>query len=63
MHNLPKNVNEGLNPDKASPDHATFSRFHNIISKEAMIELKRLVLNRFAKKGLIINEDIAVLWP
>jgi transposase, IS5 family len=50
----------GLSLDKPSPDHSTFSRFRKRISKEAMIELNSLVLNKFAKRGLVINEGIAV---
>ena len=49
-----------LSLDTPSPDHSTFSRFRKRISKKAMIELNSLVLNEFAKKGLIINEGIAV---
>ena len=50
----------GLPLDKPSPDHSTFSRFRNRLSKEAMIKLNNLVLQEFAKKGLSINEGIAV---
>ncbi|EFK08102.1 transposase, IS4 family [delta proteobacterium NaphS2] len=50
----------GLSLDQPSPDHSTFSRFRKRISKEAMIELNSLVLNEFAKRGLVINEGIAV---
>jgi len=49
-----------LTLDKPSPDHSTFSRFRNRISKEAMIELNNVVLQEFAKRGLSINEGIAV---
>ncbi len=49
-----------LSLDKPSPDHSTFSRFRNRISKKAMIELNNLVLQEFAMKGLLINEGIAV---
>ena len=50
----------GLTLDKSSPDHSTFSRFRSRISKEAMIELNNVVLQEFAKRGLSINEGIAV---
>ncbi len=50
----------GLTLDKPSPDHSTFSRFRNRLSKEAMIELNNVVLQAFAKRGLSINEGIAV---
>ena len=46
--------------DKPSPDHSTFSRFRGRLSKEAMIELNNAVLREFAKRGLSINEGIAV---
>jgi len=50
----------GLTLDKTSPDHSTFSRFRGRLSKEAMMELNNVVLQEFAKKGLSINEGIAV---
>ena len=50
----------GLPLDMPSPDHSTFSRFRNRLSKEAMIKLNNVVLQEFAKQGLIINEGIAV---
>jgi IS5 family transposase len=50
----------GLTLDKPSPDHSTFSRFRSRISKEAMIELNDVVLQEFAKRGLSINEGIAI---
>ena len=46
--------------DRPSPDHSTFSRFRKRISKAAMIELNNTVLDKFARRGLIINEGIAV---
>ena len=46
--------------DKPSPDHSTFSRFRSRLSKEAMIKLNNAVLQGFEKKGLSINEGIAV---
>ncbi|MFH1722680.1 MAG: IS5 family transposase [Candidatus Altiarchaeota archaeon] len=50
----------GLSLDKPSPDHSTFSRFRGRLSKEAMINLNNEVLQEFAKRGLSINEGIAV---
>lgn len=50
----------GLTLDKPSPDHSTFSRFRGRLSKRAMIELNNVVLQEFAKRGLSINEGIAV---
>lgn len=50
----------GLSLDKPSPDHSTFSRFRSRVSKQAMIELNNVVLEEFAKRGLSINEGIAV---
>jgi IS5 family transposase len=50
----------GLPLDKPSPDHSTFSRFRSRLSKEAMIQLNNVVLQEFAKRGLSINEGIAV---
>ncbi len=50
----------GLTLDRLSPDHSTFSRFRNRLSKEAMMELNNVVLQEFAKRGFSINEGIAV---
>jgi transposase, IS5 family len=50
----------GLPLDKPSPDHSTFSRFRGRLSKEAMMKLNDEVLRGFAKRGLSINEGIAV---
>ena len=50
----------GLPLDRPSPDHSTFSRFRSRLSEEAMRELSSLVLQEFAKRGLSINEGIAV---
>jgi IS5 family transposase len=50
----------GLPLDRPSPDHSTFSRFRSRLSEEAMRELNSLVLQEFAKRGLSINEGIAV---
>jgi transposase, IS5 family len=45
---------------KSSPDHSTFSGFRARLSKDSMIKINSEVLNEFAKKGLSINEGIAV---
>jgi IS5 family transposase len=50
----------GLPLDRPSPDHSTFSRFRSRLSEEAMRELNSLVLQEFAKRGMSINEGIAV---
>jgi IS5 family transposase len=50
----------GLPLDKPSPDHSTFSRFRIRLSKEAMMKLNDEVLREFSKRGLSINEGIAV---
>jgi IS5 family transposase len=50
----------GLSLDKPSPDHSTFSRFRIRLSKQAMIHINDVVLQEFSKKGLSINEGIAV---
>jgi IS5 family transposase len=50
----------GLPLDRPSPDHSTFSRFRSRLSEEAMRELNSLVLQEFAKRGLSINEGVAV---
>jgi len=46
--------------DKPSPDHSTFSRFRGRLSQEALLKLNNGVLQEFAKRGLSINEGIAV---
>jgi len=50
----------GLPLDKPSPDHSTFSRFRSRLSEKAMRELNSEVLWQFARRGLKINEGIAV---
>ena len=50
----------GVGPYGPEADHSTFSRFRSRISKEAMIQLNSLVLQEFTKRGLSINEGIAV---
>jgi len=49
-----------LSLDESSPDHSTFSRFRSRLSKEAMIHLNNVVLQELAKRGLSINEGIAI---
>jgi IS5 family transposase len=49
-----------LSFDKHSPDHSTFSRFRSRLSKEAMNKINSVVLQQFARKGLTINEGVAV---
>ena len=46
--------------DTPSPDHSTFSRFRSRLSKDAMIKLNNAILQAFAKRGLSINEGIAI---
>jgi hypothetical protein len=43
-----------------SPDHSTFSRFRSRLSKEAMTWINNEVLQQFSRKGLTINEGIAI---
>jgi len=50
----------GLPLNQPSPDHSTFSRFRNRLSKDSMVKLNSEVLNEFSKRGLSINEGIAV---
>ena len=50
----------GLSFDQLSPDHSTFSRFRNRLSKKAMSEINHEVLMQFTAKGLTINEGIAI---
>lgn len=50
----------GLSLNKPSPDHSTFSRFRNRLSKESMIQLNNVVLQEFGKRGLSINEGFTV---
>lgn len=46
--------------DVPSLDHSTFSRFRSRLSNEAMIKLNNVVLQEFAKRGLSIDEGMAV---
>ena len=50
----------GLSFNRPSPDHSTFSRFRGRLSKEAMSMINNLVLQQFSRKGLSINEGVAV---
>lgn len=50
----------GLFFDQQSPDHSTFSRFRGRLSKEAMTRINSVVLQQFSRKGLTINEGVAV---
>lgn len=50
----------GLSLGKPSPDHSTFSRFRSRLSKKALMELNSEVMREFARRGLSINEGIAV---
>ena len=50
----------GLPLDASSPDHSTFSRFRGRLSKEAMTWINNEVLQQFSRKGLTINEGIAI---
>ena len=50
----------GLSFDQHSPDHSTFSRFRGRLSKEAMNLINTDVLQQFSRKGLVINEGVAV---
>jgi IS5 family transposase len=49
-----------LSLDVASPDHSTFSRFRNRLSKEAMDQINSDILRQFEQQGLTINEGIAI---
>ena len=50
----------GLSFNRPSPDHSTFSRFRGRLSKESMNMINNLVLQQFSRKGLSINEGVAV---
>ena len=50
----------GLPLEHPSPDHSTFSRFRSRLSKDAMIWINSEVLQQFSRKGLSINEGVAV---
>ena len=42
------------------PDHSTFSRFRNRLSKNAIDQINTEILRQFENRGLTINEGIAV---
>lgn len=50
-----------LSLSNPSPDHSTFSRFKNRLSKEAMDQINSDILRQFESKGLTINKGIC--WP
>ena len=50
----------GLPLDRPFPDHSTFSRLRGRLSREAMTELNNVVLQEFGRRGLSINEGIAI---
>ena len=50
----------GLSFSKPSPDHSTFSRFRNRLSKAAMEQINSEILRQFEARGLSINEGVAV---
>ena len=49
-----------LSFSKPSPDHSTFSRFRNRLSKNAMDQINSEILLQFEKQGLTINEGVAI---
>ncbi len=49
-----------LSFSKPSPDHSTFSRFRNRLSKNAMDQINSEILRQFEKQGLTINEGVAI---
>lgn len=49
-----------LSLDVPSPDHSTFSRFRNRLSKEAMDQINSEILRQLEQQGLTINEGIAI---
>ena len=46
--------------DQPSPDHSTFSRFRDRVSKQGLIKLNTNLLNQLHGHGLSINEGMAV---
>jgi IS5 family transposase len=46
--------------EQPSPDHSTFSRFRNRLSKDAMTKINGNLLLQFHQHGLSINQGIAV---
>jgi IS5 family transposase len=49
-----------LSFSQPSPDHSTFSRFRDRLSKNAMDQINSEILRQFEKQGLSINEGVAV---
>jgi IS5 family transposase len=49
-----------LSFSKPSPDHSTFSRFRNRLSKKAMDQINTEILRQFEKQNLTINEGVAI---
>lgn len=50
----------GLSFNDPSPDHSTFSRFRKRLSKNAMDQINSTILRHFERKGLNINEGVAI---
>lgn len=46
--------------DHVSPDHSTFCRFRDRLSKQAMREINHEILVQFASRGFPINEGVAI---
>ena len=50
----------GLSFSEPLPDHSTFSRFRKRLTKKAMDQINSEILRQFEKKGLNINEGVAI---
>ena len=50
----------GLSFNDPSPDHSTFSRFRKRLTKNTMDQINSVILRQFQKKGLNINEGVAI---
>ncbi len=50
----------GISMNELSPDHSTFSRFRSRLSKQTMMLLNNEILLQFEKKGLSINQGVAI---
>ena len=46
--------------EDTAPDHSTFSRFRQRISKDTMDKINNEILNQFHQKGISINKGVAV---
>ena len=46
--------------EQAGPGHSTFSRFRKHLSKDAMIEINRALLDQFHQLGYAINQGVAI---